>query len=73
MIRTLTALTVVAGLGVAGHMDQQDAAKADEHYCQMVRLQSNWMRAHPFEIGREAALRRPGWPAYRRDIDCNHL
>lgn len=73
MIRTLTALTVVAGLGVAGHMDQQDAAKADEHYCQMVRIHEQYRRAHIGEVGREAALRRPGWPAYRRDIDCNHL
>ncbi len=71
MIREVTAgIGILIALGVVGHYDQQDQQLVDQKYCEMVSIQKRWIQDHPGEIGREAALRRPGWPEHRDDIDC---
>lgn len=71
MIRATVCTTLIIGaLAVAGHYDQQEQVAIDQHYCEMVGIQKQWMRSHAGEIGREAALRRPGWPEHRGGVDC---
>lgn len=64
---------ILGALMVVGHFDQQDEVAADRHYCEMVAVQKRWIQDHPLEIGRDAALRRPGWPEFRDDVDCAEL
>lgn len=74
MIRpALITTAVLGGLMVLGHFDAQDEIAIDQHYCEMVAIQKQWIQDHPGEIGREAALRRPGWPEHRQDIDCTEF
>lgn len=66
----LIGAAVLIGFGLIGGMDYQQQAELDQHYCQMADLQKRYIREHPMEIGRQAALSRPGWPVHRSDIDC---
>lgn len=71
MIRTaLGFFAALTGLGVVGHFDQESQMDLDAKYCEMVSVHERYREAHRGEVGREAALRRPGWPAHRDDIDC---
>lgn len=63
-----TAFVVVSAivvLAVVGHFDRQDEALANHHYCEMVELFNQYRNLPPAD--------RPGWPGYRRDIDCRDL
>ena len=71
MIRaTICTVAIIGALALAGHFDRQEQVAIDRHYCEMVGIQKQWMRSHK-EIGREAALRRPGWPEHRIGVNCS--
>lgn len=59
----LAGAAVIALLCVAGASDQKQQQADDLHYCEMVAL---------FESSTLPMIDRPGWPAYRDDIDCRN-
>lgn len=66
----LAGIGFVAALGLAGHLDQLERERLDDHYCQMVALWEAHRKAHAGQVGREIAAQRPGWPPHR-DVDCS--
>lgn len=61
-MKIIAIIVVVVGLIIAGVMDAEDRANADEYYCDMVRV---W-----HEHASLPESDRPGWPPYRHDIKC---